>query len=123
MHKLLAQSGVPQPSPETTVIMKLPFIIPGLGDVLTFLIRAFFLVAGLSALLFLLLGALSWITSGGAKENVEKAQQKIQAAVVGLLVIVAVLSLMAAVEQIIFSGKICVGITCPVTIPQLIKPS
>lgn len=123
MHNLLAQSNAPLPTPETSVAVQLGFNIPSLGDVLTFLIRAFFMVAGLSALLFLLLGALSWITSGGAKENVEKAQQKIQAAVVGLLVIVAVLSLMAAVEQIIFSGKICVGITCPVTIPSLIKKS
>lgn len=119
MHKLLAQtqniSAMVDPN-------QLGFRIPTLGDILTFLVRAFFMVAGLSALLFLLLGALAWVTSGGAKENVEKAQQKIQAAVVGLLIIIAVLSLMAAVEQIIFAGKICVGLTCPVTIPQLIKP-
>lgn len=121
VHHILAQAVSPDPS-NMIQVQALGFSIPTLGDVLTFLVRAFFMVAGLAALLFLLLGALAWVTSGGAKESVEKAQQKIQAAIVGLLVIVAVLALMATVEKVIFRGQICVGLTCPITIPSLLKP-
>ena len=49
----------------------LEFQIPTLGEVLTFIIRFFFVMAGLAALLYLLLGAFTWITSGGNKENVD----------------------------------------------------
>ena len=58
----------------------LGFKIPTFSDILTFTIRGFFIVSGVAALFFLLLGALAWVTSGGNKENVEKAQQKIQQA-------------------------------------------
>ncbi|PJC30483.1 hypothetical protein CO051_05465, partial [Candidatus Roizmanbacteria bacterium CG_4_9_14_0_2_um_filter_39_13] len=43
---------------------ELGFKIPSLGDLLTFAIRAFFVIAGLAALFYLLLGALGWVTSG-----------------------------------------------------------
>lgn len=99
----------------------LGFAIPSLADILTFMIRLFFVIAGLFALLYLLMGALSWVTSGGNKENVEKAQQKIQAAVIGVILIVAVLSIIWTLETVVFSGKICFGISCPMTIPSLIK--
>jgi len=97
------------------------FAIPSLVDVITFLIRFFFVIAGLAALLFLLLGALSWITSGGDKENVKKAQEKIQAAVIGLVLIVAVLAIIVTLETAVFNKQICIGISCPITIPPLIK--
>ncbi|MBI3620324.1 hypothetical protein HY214_04250 [Candidatus Roizmanbacteria bacterium] len=100
----------------------LGFKIPTLSDILTFMIRAFFIVAGLAALLFLLLGALAWVTSGGNKENVQKAQEKIQAAIVGVIMIAVVLAVIATLEQVVFGGKICFGLSCPVTIPTLVKP-
>ena len=54
----------------------LGFKIPVFNEVLTFVIRFFFIIAGLVALLYLLLGALAWITSGGNKESVDKAREK-----------------------------------------------
>lgn len=107
------------PSPTGTV--SIGFTIPSLVDVLTFLIRIFFVIAGVMALLYLLQGALSWITSGGDKENVKKAQDKIQAAVIGLIVIVAVLALIVTLEQVVFKKQICVGLSCPISIPSLIE--
>lgn len=101
----------------------LGFAIPSLGDILTFLIRFFFAIAGLAALLYLLLGAFGWITSGGSKEGVEKAREKIQAAVIGVVLIVIVLALIWTLEQVVFAGKICFGISCPLTLPTLIKPT
>lgn len=99
----------------------LPFAIPTFGDLLTFFIRFFFVIGGLVALYYLLTGALNWITSGGNKENVEKARERIQNAVVGIILIVVVLTIIWTFEQIIFSKKICFGISCPLSIEALIK--
>ena len=98
------------------------FKIPDLGQILTFLIRFFFIVAGLAALIFLLLGALAWVTSGGNKENVDKARDKITNAIVGLILIVAVLAVIVTLEQVVFGGNLCLGLSCPITIPALLQP-
>lgn len=99
----------------------LNFQIPTFGDILTFIIRLFFVLAGLAALLYLLLGAFTWITSGGNKESVEKSRDKIQAAIVGIILVVIVVAILATLEQVVFSGKLCFGLTCPVSIPALLQ--
>ncbi len=99
----------------------LGFKIPSLGDILTFVIRAFFVIAGLAALFFMLLGAFAWVTSGGDSEAVSAAQGKIQAAVVGMLIIVGVLAIIWTLEQVIFNRRICLGLSCPLTLPGLIE--
>lgn len=104
----------------STAQVNLGFPVPTLSTLLTFLIRFFFVAAGLAALLYLLLGAFSWVTSGGQKENVEKARDKIQAAIIGLILIVAVLAIMVTLEQVVFNQKICVGLSCDITVPPLI---
>ena len=90
---------------------------PSLSDILAFIIRGFFILAGLAAILYLLWGAFNWITSGGSKENVEKAREKIQAAVLGLIIIFIVLSLVVLVENIFNFG---LGISKDMTIPTLV---
>ncbi len=102
---------------------ELGFKIPSLGDLLTFVIRAFFVIAGLAALFYMLLGAFAWVTSGGEAEAVGAAQQKIQAAVVGMLIIVGVLAIIWTLEQVIFNRRICLGLSCPLTLPGLIEGS
>jgi len=101
----------------------LGFQIPSLGDILTFAIRAFFVIAGLAALFYLLLGALGWVTSGGDKDAVTAARDKIQAAVVGMILIVGVLAIIWTLEQVIFKRRICLGLSCPLTLPGLIEVS
>jgi len=96
------------------------FKIPTLGSILTFLIRFFFIVSGLAALLYLLLGAFAWITSGGDKENVTKAREKIQAAVIGVILIIAVIAVIWTLEEQVFKEKICFGVACKLTIPSLV---
>lgn len=100
---------------------ELGFKIPSLGDILTFVIRAFFVIAGLVALVYMLLGALAWITSGGDKDSIGAARDKIQAAVIGMIMIVVVLAIIWTLETIVFKRRICIGISCPVTIPGLIE--
>ncbi|MFH1827097.1 MAG: hypothetical protein ABH812_01525 [bacterium] len=99
----------------------LGFAIPSFGGIITFIIRFFFVMAGLAALLYLLLGAFSWITSGGNKENVEKARDKIQAAIVGIILVVIVVAILATLEQVVFAQKLCFGLTCDVSIPALLQ--
>lgn len=100
--------------------VELGFKVPEINEVLTFIIRFFFIVAGLIALIYLLLGALAWITSGGNKESVDKAREKIQAALVGLILIFVVLALVAVIENIFFPGNSGLGITKPIVFPGLI---
>lgn len=109
-----------QGSANPDLSVSLGWSIPSLGGILTFIIRFFFVIAGLAALFYLLLGALAWVTSGGSKDNVEKAQQKIIAAVVGVVLIVVVLSIIWTLETVVFKKCICFGISCPVTIPSII---
>lgn len=99
----------------------LGFQIPTLGDILTFIIRAFFVIAGIVALFYMMLGALSWVTSGGDKDAVTAAREKIQAALIGVILIVVVLALIWTLEQVIFNRRICLGLSCPVTLPGLIE--
>lgn len=97
------------------------FVIPSLADILSFMIKMFFTIAGLAALLYLLLGAFNWVTSSGDKENLKKAQDKIQSAVVGLIIIVAVLAIIITLEQFVFNKKLCLGLSCKLIIPSLIQ--
>jgi hypothetical protein len=43
----------------------LGFKIPNFSDLLSFLVRFFFVMAGLAALFYMLWGAFSWVISGG----------------------------------------------------------
>ena len=94
--------------------------IPSLADVIQFMIKFLFFFAGLAALLYLMLGAFAWVTSSGDKENLKKAQDKIQAAVLGLVIIVVALIIIATLEQIVLKGAFCIGLTCPLKIPSLL---
>lgn len=58
-----------------------------LGQVLGFVITIAFIIAILTALLFLIWGGLKWITSGGDKAGVETARNQIIAAIIGLIVV------------------------------------
>lgn len=99
----------------------LGFSIPTFSDLLTFLIRFFFVIAGIAALIMMLWGALAWVTSGGEKEGVQAARDKIVAAIVGVLLIVVALAVIWSMENIVFQKKICFGLSCPVTLPALLK--
>ena len=99
----------------------LGFQIPSLGDILTFAIRAFFVIAGIAALFYMLIGAFSWVTSGGEEEAVTGARNKIQAAIVGMILIVGVLAIIWTLEQVIFNRRICLGLSCTLTLPGLVK--
>lgn len=125
MFLLLASSAFAGPGPADSAVQintgTLGFAVPTFSDLLTFLVKFFFVIAGLAALFFLLWGALSWVTSGGDKDNVAAARGKIVSALVGVLVIIATLTVIWSLEQIVFRGKLCFGISCPLNLPTLLK--
>lgn len=117
-HKLLSKL-IADVNPSIVISQVNPgFTIPNFGDVMTFMVRIVLIGGGVIALFYLLLGAISWITSGGNKEGVDKAREKIQAAIIGLLLIVVVLSIAGLMEQILNIG---LGIFKPITITPLVK--
>lgn len=100
----------------------LGFRIPTFSTILSFIIKFFFVVAGIAALIYLLWGAFSWVTSGGDKGNVEKARDKIVNAIVGILLIIVVVAVVATLEQVVFKQALCFGLTCDVSLPNILQP-
>ncbi len=62
-----------------------------LGQLIAVAIRVFLIAAAITALIYLLWGALDWITGGGDKEKLAKAQAKISQAALGMILIVVAL--------------------------------
>lgn len=56
-------------------------------------IRIFIIVAGFALLIYMLWGAFDWISSGGDKERITKAQHKITNAVIGMFMVIISLTL------------------------------
>lgn len=106
-------------NPITDAVITGPFPIPTVGALLTSMIRLFFFIAGLLALIYILLGAFEWVQSGGKDEDIQAAQKKIMAAVIGLVVMVAVLTLVIIIERVIFSGTVCLGVSCPLELDNI----
>ena len=80
--KITPPSGIPQGDPLQTI-----------GDLFSTGIKLFIFVASMVLLAFLLWGAFDWIISGGDKEKVSKAQQKITNALIGFIAIFVVFTL------------------------------
>lgn len=75
------------------------------GNFLGGLMSAIMAIAVLAVLLFLIWGAIEWITSGGDKSKVESARNKITNAILGLIVLAATTALFMLIQQFL---DICV---------------
>ena len=58
-----------------------------------YLWRAAIAIGSLAVIVYFLLGAFTWITSGGDKTKVEEARNKISTAIIGLIVLAATIAL------------------------------
>lgn len=58
-----------------------------IGSIISFAVTFIIVVAFLLALLFVVIGAVQWITSGGDKTKVADARNHIVAAVIGLIIV------------------------------------
>ncbi len=63
------------------------------GNLITFLFKGFFLISGLSILVYMLWGAFDYINSGGDKDKLNKARDKIVHALIGFVVLFVALSI------------------------------
>lgn len=58
-------------------------------------------VAALLLLLYLIWGAIEWITSGGDKGKLEKSRQRITTGIIGIIIVSATVSLFMLMQQIL----------------------
>lgn len=117
----LTASGVAAQADQMVDQTQLGVQIPTLGNILTFIIRGFFVVTGLAAFMYLMFGAFGWVASGGKEEKISEARGRIQAALVGVVLVFAMLAVITTLEQVVFAKRLCFGLTCPVSIPGLAK--
>lgn len=68
------------------------------GSTLGKIINIAIIIGGFFMLLYLIWGAFDWITSEGDKEKLSKAQQKMQNAVIGMLIVVGALTIFGVVS-------------------------
>jgi len=89
------------------------------GSLISAAIQIFILVAAFTMMIYLFLGAIQWISSGGEKEKLTKAQQQITNAVVGILVLVVVLSVFCVIKVDVLKipGASCFSFTLPTISP------
>lgn len=92
MPVLLAEgmNGIPKP----------PGIIDDLGAFISGIIQLLFLIAALATFLYLVMGGIQWITSGGDSKKTEAAGKQITNALIGLAIVAVSWAVMALVAQV-----------------------
>lgn len=73
--------------------------ITNIGQLISALVGTLLIIAALLAFLYLILGGISWITSGGDKAAMEAARNKITHAIVGLIIVGAAWAIMVLVQS------------------------
>lgn len=72
-----------------------------LGKLIQSILQLIYYGAGLFFFIYLLIGGLQWITSGGDKAGVEAARNKITNAAIGLVIVVAAYAITLIVEKVL----------------------
>lgn len=81
--------------------------IENLGQLISAAVGSLLIIAALLAFIFLILGGIQWITSGGDKSGMEAARNKITHAIVGLIIVGAAWAIMILVQN--FLGISVIG--------------
>lgn len=92
----------------------------GLGKLISTGIKLFLILAALTMLLYLFQGTYDWIISGGEKERLEKARNKMTNAFLGLLLIIIVLSIFGIITgNVLGIMKYTEGVGWELNLPTL----
>lgn len=85
------------------IVIPRPVNIPDveIGNVISAVVGILLLVSAILAFLYLILGGIQWITSGGDKSAMETARNKITSAIVGLIIVAAAWAVMLLIGQFI----------------------
>lgn len=108
---VLADENTPTPI-NITIVPPEQVRITDFGKLFSGIVAFLLLVAFILAFLYLILGGISWLTSGGDKAAVETARNKIIAAVIGLIIVAATWALFQLVGGAI-GFSILQGFTVP----------
>jgi hypothetical protein len=100
MEKVLAQATLNVKQPDTIKITDV-------GQLISAAVGTVLIIASLLAFLYLILGGIKWITSGGDKAGMEEARNKITHAIVGLIIVGAAWAIMSLVQN--FLGVQIIG--------------
>lgn len=100
---------------DVTIVVSRPVDIVrivDIGKLFGSLVGVLLIVAAIAAFMYLLYGGIQWIISGGDKAKVEAAQHRIQAALLGLIIVFAVWALFTVI-----GGYLGINIFAP-TLPS-----
>lgn len=100
MEKVFAQATLNVKQPDTIKITDV-------GQLISAAVGTVLIIASLLAFLYLILGGIKWITSGGDKAGMEEARNKITHAIVGLIIVGAAWAIMSLVQN--FLGVQIIG--------------
>lgn len=91
-HRLLADNiwGQLAPPPGSANLGQDP--VQGLGTLMVLGIRLVLVGAAFLLLAYLFYGCISWITSGGDKEKIEKARNTLTNAIIGIFIVIGSLT-------------------------------
>ena len=84
-----------------------------LGKIVTFVIAIVSIIAVLATLLYLVWGAIKWITSGGDKTKVEAARGQIVAAIIGFIIVILSFVIVNVVARLLGLGDVFTGLEVP----------
>ncbi len=96
-----------QGAPQITIDQPTNIRISSVGKLISSLVGVLLILAALIAFFYLIMGGISWITSGGDKAAMESARNKITHAIVGLIIVGAAWAVMILVQQ--FLGVQIIG--------------
>lgn len=80
-----------------------------LGALIASFIGALILVGGIATLVYMMIGAVQWITAGGDKGKIDKARDKITQSVVGLGVLAGTFALFAVIQYFFGISVVSLG--------------
>lgn len=73
----------------------------GINDVISSILSAVFVVAALLVLLYLIWGAIDWISAGGDSSKIQKARDKIIQSIIGVIVLASTLAIFGLLQYIL----------------------
>lgn len=106
MLSLLAATGAGDPIGKIDNPLSFGNDVADLGKLISLGIRMFFIVGAIAVVVYMLWGAFNWVTSSGDKEKVQKAQGKIRNAIIGIMIMVAMVAVFATLMQTVLGGNI-----------------
>lgn len=88
-------------TPDPVINIPKPDIIKieKIGELIKAAVGTLLILAALLAFIYLILGGIQWITSGGDKTGMEAARNKITHAIVGLIIVGAAWAIMILVQN------------------------